>query len=98
MQAALPEILEKVPSSFFEATNETIAEHAYAAFDILKQVPGLLPYLPNGAMYMMIKIEVENFPKIKDDLQFITKLIEEQSVSCLPGYCFISKFNFIAHV
>ena len=40
VQKALPEILERVPSTFYEETNETIANNAYAAFDILRQVQG----------------------------------------------------------
>merc|ERR1712029_280539 len=41
-----------------------------------------------NAMYMMISIELINFPEFDSDLQFVEKLVFEQSVMCLPGRCF----------
>lgn len=29
-----------------------------------------------------------NFPSLKTDLEFVEKLVSEQSVFCLPGRCF----------
>lgn len=44
--------------------------------------------MPDGAMYMMIGIDIENFPEYEDELQFVQALVKEQSVFCLPGKCF----------
>lgn len=55
---------------------------------MLKQVRGLNPIMPRGAMYMMIGVCVERFPDFKDDTQFVQQLVNEQSVFCLPGSCF----------
>ena len=44
--------------------------------------------MPDGAMYMMIGIDIQNFPEYKDELQFVQALVKEQSVFCLPGQCF----------
>lgn len=49
---------------------------------------GLLPIMPRGAMYMMVKVDMDRFPQFTTDLQFIEKLVSEESVHCMPGKCF----------
>lgn len=44
--------------------------------------------MPNGAMYMMVGVKIDNFPQFSDDTNFVQELINEQSVFCLPGSCF----------
>lgn len=44
--------------------------------------------MPSGAMYMMIGIDIENFPEYPTELHFVQDLVKEQSVFCLPGGCF----------
>lgn len=44
--------------------------------------------MPDGAMYMMIGIDIDHFPEYNNDLQFVQSLVKEQSVFCLPGKCF----------
>lgn len=44
--------------------------------------------MPSGAMYMMIGINIENFPEYENELEFVQDLVKEQSVFCLPGECF----------
>lgn len=55
---------------------------------MLKDIPGLRPVMPDGAMYMMIGIDVECFPEYSSELPFVQDLVREQSVFCLPGQCF----------
>lgn len=55
---------------------------------MLKNVPGLKPVMPNGAMYMMIGVDIEHFPEFQNDTHFVQELVNEQSVFCLPGSCF----------
>lgn len=62
--------------------------HATLAFELLRQVPGLRPVRPDGAMYMMIGIDTERFPEYENELAFVQDLVKEQSVFCLPGQCF----------
>jgi tyrosine aminotransferase len=52
---------------------------------MLGKAPGLLPINPKGAMYMMIKIELEKFPDFATCLEFSEGLIREQSVLLFPG-------------
>ena len=37
---------------------------------------------------MMVRIDRSRFPGFKSDLQFVERLVAEQSVFCLPGKCF----------
>ena len=60
-------------------------EGAQLLLDKLSLVEGLSPVRPQGAMYIMVGIEVSKFKDIADDLEFITKLLAEKSVFVLPG-------------
>lgn len=55
------------------------------AYEELRHAPGLRPIMPQGAMYMMIEIKISQFPNIKNECQFIERMVSEQSVFCLPG-------------
>lgn len=54
----------------------------------MNQVKGLKPVMPQGAMYMMIGIEIDKFPNLENELDFVQALVKDQSVFCLPGQCF----------
>jgi len=88
VQGALPTILANTPKSFFDDTINVIQNNAKLAFTKLRGIPGLMPVMPQGAMYMMVKIDRTRFPGFKSDLQFVERLVAEQSVFCLPGKCF----------
>jgi len=88
IQGALPTILKNTPKLFFEKTIEVIKRNADLAFTKLRNTPGLIPIMPRGAMYMMVKVDMERFPGFTSDLQFIEKLVSEESVHVLPGKCF----------
>lgn len=63
--------------------------HASIAYINFMKIPGLKPILPKGAMYMMIKIELEKFPEYSSCQDFTEGLIQEQSVLLFPsGPCF----------
>lgn len=88
VQGALPEILSNTPQSFFNGVLDILSQNAIHAYDALKVIKGLKPVLPKGAMYMMVGIDIESFPSIANDLEFVQDLVSEQSVFCLPGSCF----------
>ena len=88
VQGALPTILANTPKSFFDDTISVIEHNAKLAFRKLRGVPGLMPVMPQGAMYMMVKMDRTRFPSFNTDLQFVERLVAEQSVFCLPGKCF----------
>jgi len=88
VQGALPKILKSTPKSFFENTIHVVKKNADLAFQKLKRIPGLMPVMPQGAMYMMVKVDMTRFPQFKSDLEFVERMVSEQSVFCLPGKCF----------
>lgn len=88
IQGALPKILSSTPPEFFSSAINLVHKNAKIAFKKLRGVPGLLPVMPSAAMYMMVKVDMERFPMFRHDLQFVERLVSEQSVFCLPGKCF----------
>lgn len=88
VQVAIPTILEKMPKDYYENLNYTLERHARIVYDGLKDVRGLKPVEPQGAMYVMVGIEFDKMPGIKDDLQFCKMLLAEQAVFVLPGSIF----------
>lgn len=45
--------------------------------------------MPKGAMYMMIGIDQNHFPKLLSCLEFMRHLAMEESVFVFPGECFM---------
>ncbi|XP_013168404.1 PREDICTED: tyrosine aminotransferase [Papilio xuthus] len=88
IQRALPAILKYTPQSFFDEVILFIENQAKMAYEELLRAPGLRPIMPQGAMYMMIEIKISHFPEFKNELQFVERMVSEQSVFCLPGRCF----------
>merc|ERR1719339_202878 len=75
VQGALPTILANTPKSFFDDTINVIQNNAKLAFTKLRGIPGLMPVMPQGAMYMMVRIDRTRFPGFKSDLQFVERLV-----------------------
>ena len=53
-QAALPHIFENVPRSYYQRNMEIFEKNAEVCYQMLKDVPGISPIMPAGAMYMMV--------------------------------------------
>ena len=47
---------------------------------------------PQGAMYMMVGVEVTRLSGIGDDVEFAKLLLAEENVEVLPGQCFGTHF------
>ncbi|XP_018330817.1 tyrosine aminotransferase [Agrilus planipennis] len=88
VQGALPRILECTPQTFHDGLIDTLYENARIAYKYLSTVKGLEPFMPQGTMYMMVKIQMKNFPQFSTGLELMQKMMEEQSVFCLPGDAF----------
>lgn len=88
VQAAIPAILDNVPDKFYDDTISLVQRNAKLSFEVLSMCPGLTPVMPCGAMYMMVKIDINDFPDFKSDVEFTEKMVTEQSVFCLPATVF----------
>lgn len=63
--------------------------------DLIKDIPGLKVVEPQGAMYVMVELELSEFKNIKNDVDFVEKLMQQQSILCLPGQCFKCEGSFV---
>jgi len=88
IQAAIPKILATVPQSFYTETLTKLNFAANLLYTELCKVPELKPCMPQGAMYMMVKIQLDELFDIDNDMEFVEKLISEQSVFLLPANIF----------
>ncbi|KAG0315850.1 hypothetical protein BGZ99_007228 [Dissophora globulifera] len=88
IQAALRDILHNTEDSFYDDTRVQLEANAKLSTEILSRVPGLRVIVPQGAMYVMIGIDVAQFKDIPNDIVFTEKLLGEESVMCLPGSVF----------
>lgn len=88
IQGALPAILRNTPQDFYDHTMRMLHNHSRLAYNCIMKVPGLKPIMPEGAMYMMVYIDLSCFPEFNSDLEFVQRLLMEESVFCLPGQCF----------
>ncbi|PHT57056.1 Tyrosine aminotransferase [Capsicum baccatum] len=86
VQGAVPHLLEKTSKDFFSNINNILKEAVEAFYTKVQEIPCLTcPYKPEGAMCVMIKLNLSFLEGINDDMQFCTKLAHEESVIILPG-------------
>ncbi|KAI3387583.1 hypothetical protein SNEBB_001034 [Seison nebaliae] len=92
IQAALPDILENTPQSYHQNNIDKLSRSAKLAYELLCRNDVLEPVMPSGAMYMMVRINVDMLELVNgkevNSRWFTEELIVEQSVMCLPGECF----------
>jgi len=88
VQGSLRTILNATPKEYFDKSLTLVQRNAEICYTFMTKIKGLNPIMSSGAMYMMIAIQMENFPEFKTDLEFTQQLVTEQSVFCLPGKCF----------
>lgn len=85
IQAALADIFENTPESFYEDTDKFLEGNARFLAEELGKIEGLKVNKPQGAMYMLVGIDFDKFDGFEDDLMLSELLMAEQSVSVLPG-------------
>ena len=51
----MPKILRETPNSWHDEQNAKLAKAADMFFEGIMKAPGLIPIMPDGAMYMMVK-------------------------------------------
>lgn len=88
LQGAMSDIFTNTPQSFYNDGVATMQRHAKICYEALRNVPGLKPIMPRGAMYMMVGIDIHHFPDFVSDFDFTERMVTEQSVFALPCQCF----------
>lgn len=89
IQSAMDQILNHTDAQYAVTLAKDLETSAHTAFDILKTCAGLVPTTPQGAMYMMVKVDTSKFKDIANGIEFAKKLQEEQNVQVLPGEIFV---------
>lgn len=85
IQAALPEIFEKTPESFYTDINRVFEQNAAYLSRELSAIRGLKVVKPQGTLYMLVGIDFDQFSRFKNDIELSELLLAEQSISVLPG-------------
>jgi len=88
LSAALPDILQNTPSSFFEGVMSQLNENAELTAKTLSQAVGCSVEKPSAAMYAMCKLDFTKFKDIRNAYEFVQLLVKEEAVLALPGECF----------
>lgn len=96
VQAALPRLLTPDPGSADHAARDAYI-YAYRALLLsnarlceqeCRDCPQLDCVSPKGAMYVMLRVDIDSLAGIKDDAEFAKQLLVEQNLVVLPGQCF----------
>jgi tyrosine aminotransferase len=88
-QAAISGLLLHTPSEFYDDTLKSLKAGAELCYRRVQCIKGLdCPTFPQGAMYIMVKINPGAFKGLSSDVEFASLLAEEESVLVLPGAAF----------
>ena len=94
IQEAIPDMLFKTSPNYFATNNKILQENALFLYEQLLHISGLIPIKPKGAMYIMVKLDLDVLQAIKNDVDFVQKLLDQEFVFVLPGSAFSAE-NFI---
>nr|KAJ0185955.1 hypothetical protein LSAT_V11C900504310 [Lactuca sativa] len=84
--AAIPRILNDMKEVFFTRTLSILKNTSDICFRKIQEIPCLTcPEKPQGAMAIMVKLNVSLLKDISDNIDFYFKLAKEESVILLPG-------------
>lgn len=86
VQAAVPSILRDTSQEFFEQTLHLLETAADICYNRIQKINSLWCHSrPKGSMFIMVKINISALNDIKDDMEFASALVKEESVVVLPG-------------
>uniref|UniRef100_A0A7N0V6K6 Aminotransferase class I/classII large domain-containing protein n=1 Tax=Kalanchoe fedtschenkoi TaxID=63787 RepID=A0A7N0V6K6_KALFE len=86
LQAAVPQIIEQTDEAFYTQTLEQLEHSADILYRMTNEIPALhCPYKPQGAMAVMVKLNLSVLEDIRDDIDFCFKLAKEENVIVVPG-------------
>ena len=91
IQGGIPNIILNTPNKYYIELNDKLHRNSMALYNELKKLNKyFIPIKPKGAMYLMVKLKIENFNSkyIKDDISFCKLLLNEEAIFVLPGTIF----------
>ena len=87
VQSALPDLLLHTPAAYHQQLLASLHSSASYLYEQLNLIPGLSSTLPQGAMYLMVRIDCVAL-HVRDEQQLAAELLDEENVFVLPGSCF----------
>jgi len=96
-QALLPNLLLHTPAEYYTTLNSVLEDQSVFLYTRINAIPGggLQAIEPQGAMYLMVRINTGVFDETGgDDVAFSAALLQEELLFVLPGSCFLAP-NFI---
>lgn len=89
IQAAVPTILAIDDSLWLADIMASLKRAAMASAERVDEIKGLsTAATPEGAMYVLVRVDLEAFRGCSTDTMFAEELLAEESVLVLPGECF----------
>eukprot|EP00246_Nothoceros_aenigmaticus_P002133 TRINITY_DN1292_c0_g1_i1.p1 TRINITY_DN1292_c0_g1~~TRINITY_DN1292_c0_g1_i1.p1 ORF type:complete len:486 (-),score=62.28 TRINITY_DN1292_c0_g1_i1:93-1550(-) len=89
IQAAVPAMLQNTTREFYKQTMLSLEDGCECCYQRINKIVGLdVPTKPDGAMYMMVKLDPSAFKDIADDVEFAEKIVKEENIVILPGTAF----------
>uniref|UniRef100_A0A0D6R368 Aminotransferase class I/classII large domain-containing protein n=1 Tax=Araucaria cunninghamii TaxID=56994 RepID=A0A0D6R368_ARACU len=86
IQGAVPSVLRDTSQEFHDEILHLLETAADICYNRIKKIKSLCCYSrPQGSMFIMVKINISTFKDIKDDMEFASTLVNEESVIVLPG-------------
>ncbi len=100
--------IQNTPKEHYENLMKTLEENSNFSVETISKISGLKPVVAQGAMYQMVlfacfnscvsyacyqvEVDVTKFNDVADDVEFMCKLLAEESIFILPGT--VSTVNF----
>jgi len=87
VQSALPDLLLHTPATYHHHLLASLHASASYLYQHLNSIRGLSCTLPQGAMYLMVRIDCAVLGVV-DEQQLAAELLDEENLFVLPGSCF----------
>ena len=84
VQSALPDLLLHTPASYHQQLLASLHASASYLYEQLNRIAGLSCTLPQGAMYLMVKIDCALL-HVRDEQQLAAELLDEGERVCTAG-------------
>eukprot|EP00270_Netrium_digitus_P002697 TRINITY_DN13071_c0_g1_i1.p1 TRINITY_DN13071_c0_g1~~TRINITY_DN13071_c0_g1_i1.p1 ORF type:complete len:443 (-),score=104.49 TRINITY_DN13071_c0_g1_i1:129-1457(-) len=86
VQATAAKMLRQTPEEYHVGVNETLSRSAAFCHRRIEEISGLeCKQPPEGGMFIMVRILLEKFPGVRNDMDWCAQLLKEEAVVFLPG-------------
>jgi len=83
VQSIVEECLLNTPQKYYNELYSTLEKQAMYLVDRLSKIPGIKVVVPQGAMYMMCEIKIDEFNGLPNDVEFSKKTFRRRNGICI---------------